>query len=133
AAQLIVAWSHHGRVRSEAAFARLAGVAPDPRLKRPDTTAPTQPRRRPPTQPRPPHDDIGATRAQVNGITRGVGADPEAETPSALDFGSRRGRSYVPRALDGTVQSERQGRFDCGRGARLGCSFPHGGRECARP
>jgi transposase len=30
AAQLIVAWSHHGRVRSEAAFARLAGVAPVP-------------------------------------------------------------------------------------------------------
>ena len=30
AAQLIVAWSHRGRVRSEAAFARLAGVAPIP-------------------------------------------------------------------------------------------------------
>jgi transposase len=30
AAQLIVAWSHHGRLRSEAAFARLAGVAPLP-------------------------------------------------------------------------------------------------------
>ena len=30
AAQLIVAWSHQGRVRSEAAFARLAGVAPVP-------------------------------------------------------------------------------------------------------
>lgn len=30
AAQLIVAWSHHGRVRSEAAFARLAGAAPLP-------------------------------------------------------------------------------------------------------
>ena len=30
AAQLIVSWSHHGRVRSEAAFARLAGVAPLP-------------------------------------------------------------------------------------------------------
>ena len=29
-AQVIVAWSHHGRVRSEAAFARLAGVAPIP-------------------------------------------------------------------------------------------------------
>jgi transposase len=31
AAQLIVAWSHHGRLRSEACFARLAGVAPGPR------------------------------------------------------------------------------------------------------
>jgi transposase len=30
AAQLIVVWSHHGRLRSEAAFARLAGVAPVP-------------------------------------------------------------------------------------------------------
>jgi transposase len=30
AAQLLVAWSHKGRVRSEAAFARLAGVAPVP-------------------------------------------------------------------------------------------------------
>ena len=30
AAQLIVTWSHHDRVHSEAAFARLAGVAPLP-------------------------------------------------------------------------------------------------------
>ena len=30
AAQLLVAWSHHGRLRSEACFARLAGVAPIP-------------------------------------------------------------------------------------------------------
>jgi transposase len=30
AAQLIVAWSHHNRLRSEACFARLAGVAPVP-------------------------------------------------------------------------------------------------------
>jgi transposase len=30
AAQLIVSWSHRDRVRSEAAFARLAGVAPLP-------------------------------------------------------------------------------------------------------
>ncbi len=30
AAQLIVAWSHPGRIRSEAALARLAGVAPVP-------------------------------------------------------------------------------------------------------
>lgn len=30
AAQLIVTWSHHGRVSTEAAFARLAGVAPLP-------------------------------------------------------------------------------------------------------
>jgi transposase len=30
AAQVIVSWSHPGRCRSEAAFARLAGVAPIP-------------------------------------------------------------------------------------------------------
>ena len=30
AAQLLIAWSHPGRLRSEAAFARLAGVAPLP-------------------------------------------------------------------------------------------------------
>ena len=30
AAQVIISWSHKGRVRSEAAFARLAGVAPIP-------------------------------------------------------------------------------------------------------
>jgi transposase len=30
AAQLLVAWSHHRRLRSEACFARLAGVAPVP-------------------------------------------------------------------------------------------------------
>jgi transposase len=30
AAQVLVAWSHHGRLRSEAAFARLAGAPPIP-------------------------------------------------------------------------------------------------------
>ena len=30
AAQLVLSWSHHGRIRSEAAFARLAGTAPIP-------------------------------------------------------------------------------------------------------
>jgi transposase len=30
AAQLPVAWSHHDRLRSQACFARLAGVAPVP-------------------------------------------------------------------------------------------------------
>lgn len=28
AAQLLISWSHHGRVRNEAAFASLAGVSP---------------------------------------------------------------------------------------------------------
>src|SRR5207244_9877604 len=30
AAQVVIAWSHQGRVRSEAAFARLGGAAPLP-------------------------------------------------------------------------------------------------------
>jgi transposase len=30
AAQVVLSWSHKGRIRSEAAFARLAGVAPIP-------------------------------------------------------------------------------------------------------
>jgi transposase len=30
AAQLLLSWSHHGRIRSDAAFARLAGCAPIP-------------------------------------------------------------------------------------------------------
>lgn len=30
AAQLLISWSHHGRIRNEAAFASLAGVAPLP-------------------------------------------------------------------------------------------------------
>jgi transposase len=30
AAQLLISWSHRGRIRSEAAFARLAGCAPIP-------------------------------------------------------------------------------------------------------
>src|SRR5207248_11115169 len=56
AAQLIVAWSHHGRLRSEACFARLAGVAPVPAPSRqttgtasaaPATANSTEPRIRP--------------------------------------------------------------------------------------
>jgi transposase len=34
AAQLVLSWSHQGRIRSEAAFARLAGAAPIPGLLR---------------------------------------------------------------------------------------------------
>ncbi len=52
AAQLIVAWSHQGRVRSEACFRPPRRHRTDPRLQRPDHPGPTQPRRRPPTQPR---------------------------------------------------------------------------------
>ena len=56
AAHLIVAWSHRGRCRSEAAFAALAGVSPLRGVLRPRHPPSPQPLRRPPTQPRPPHD-----------------------------------------------------------------------------
>ena len=56
AAQLIVSWSHHGRIRSEAAFARLAGVAPIPASSGQTQRHRLSPRRRPPTQPRPAHN-----------------------------------------------------------------------------
>lgn len=50
AAIAITAWSHPGRVRSEAAFACLAGVNPIPALRE-HHAAPAQPRRRPATEP----------------------------------------------------------------------------------
>src|SRR5207237_9253415 len=48
-------WVQPGRFRSEAAFAILAGASPI-RLIRPNGPSPTQPRRRPPTQPSLAHD-----------------------------------------------------------------------------
>lgn len=45
AAQLLVSWSHRGRVRSEAAFAALAGAAPPGGQQRAADPAPTQSRR----------------------------------------------------------------------------------------
>jgi len=44
-AQLLVSWSHRGRVRSEAAFAALAGAAPPAGQQRAADPAPTQSRR----------------------------------------------------------------------------------------
>ena len=42
-AQLVLSWSHPGRITSEAAFARLAGT--DPRLPRQDDPLPPRPQR----------------------------------------------------------------------------------------
>ena len=56
AAQLIVTWSHHDRVVSEAAFARLAGVAPVPASSGLTTRHRLSRGGRPPTAPRSPHD-----------------------------------------------------------------------------
>jgi transposase len=84
AAQLIVTWSHHGRVSSEAAFARLAGVAPlpassgqttrhhHPRLHlTPHRRRQNHQRRRPPPQalPRPPPLPRHAKRHPTHHLT----------------------------------------------------------------
>jgi transposase len=43
AAQLVLSWSHQGRISSEAAFARLAGAAPIPASPaKPSATASTE-------------------------------------------------------------------------------------------
>jgi len=43
AAQVLVSWSYAGRLRSEAAFAALAGANPDPSLLRADHPPPAEP------------------------------------------------------------------------------------------
>ncbi len=56
AATVLCAWSHPGRVHSEAAFAMLAGVGADPRQQRPGHhPVPAQPLRRPSPQHRTAH------------------------------------------------------------------------------
>ena len=55
AAAALAVWSHPGRIRSEAAFAMLAGVAPIPASSGMDQPAPPQPARRPSPQLRHPH------------------------------------------------------------------------------
>jgi hypothetical protein len=55
AAQIVLSWSHRGRLVSEAAFARLARAAPIG-LVRPDDPPQARPRRRQTTQPRTPPD-----------------------------------------------------------------------------
>src|SRR5204863_7976430 len=55
-AQLLLSWSHRGRIGSETAFARLARRSTDPGLIRPNDPLPPRPKRRPQTQPRTAHD-----------------------------------------------------------------------------
>ena len=69
AAQLLVSWSHRGRVRSEAAFASLAGVAPPRSQQRSACPAPAQPRRRPRPQPRTTHT-VAITRLRCHAESR---------------------------------------------------------------
>src|SRR5262249_23161670 len=54
AAQLLITWSHPNRIHSEAAFARLAGVAPIPASSGKTTPPPRPPRRHPNPHPPPP-------------------------------------------------------------------------------
>jgi transposase len=55
AATVLHAWSHPGRIHSEAAFAAARRSLPATRLLRAHPPPPAQPRRRPPPQPRPLH------------------------------------------------------------------------------
>jgi transposase len=89
AAQLIIAWSHRDRLRSEAAFARLAGVAPVPASSGANEAASAQPRRRSPAQPRPAHrrpsspparpDDTGLHRATRRRRQKPTRRDPPTQ------------------------------------------------------
>jgi hypothetical protein len=56
AAQVIVAWSHRGRLRSEGRLRPPRRRRAGPGLERTDHAPPAQPRRRPPAQPRTAHD-----------------------------------------------------------------------------
>ena len=56
AAQVVLSWSHKGRLPKRGCVRSPRWRRPDPRLLRPDDPLPTRPQRRPPTQPRPAHD-----------------------------------------------------------------------------
>ena len=64
AAQLYCAWSHRGRLRSDAAFAMLAGAAPIPASSGHTVRHRLKPRRRPPNQLRPAHDRAQSPQAR---------------------------------------------------------------------
>ena len=55
AAQILLSWSHAGRIRSEQSFAMLSGTAPDPSVLRPDRPARGSSGSATPAQPRHPH------------------------------------------------------------------------------
>ena len=92
AAQALISWSHPGRVRSEAAFARLAAAAPIPATSGQTVRNRLDPRRRPPAEPRPAHDH----RQPQKDATR-----PRSPTSSAQDRrGEERPRGNpLPQAL----------------------------------
>ena len=56
AAQIVLSWSHRGRLRQRGRIRQACRRRPDPRLVRPDDPLPTRPQRRPTTQPSTPPD-----------------------------------------------------------------------------
>jgi hypothetical protein len=70
AGQVITSWSHHGRIRSEAAFAKLGGAAPIEASSGTVTPAPTEQVWRSTAQPRAPHHRAGphASRQRHKGL-----------------------------------------------------------------
>jgi transposase len=80
AAHVLLAWSHRGRLPNEAAFARLAGVAPIPASSGQNDPLPPRPQRRPKAQPdAPPHP------AHQETITRPHDQLHRATTPRRQD------------------------------------------------
>ena len=83
AAQLIVSWSHHDRVSSEACLRTPRRRRTTARLKRAHDTPPPQPRRRPPTQPRPPHHHPPPPPTRPgHHATTSPAASPKAKPPA---------------------------------------------------
>ncbi len=80
-AVILTAYSHHGRIRSEAAFAALAGVNPIPASLRHNRPAPAQPAWGPATEPGPGHHHPKPHefRPQHAGLCRTT--DPGREDP----------------------------------------------------
>ncbi|WP_373460166.1 transposase [Arthrobacter globiformis] len=83
AAQLLISWSHPGRVRSEAAFASLAGVAPwKPAAANAPGIASTAAATGPDTQPSPAHDRDHAHQMPRRNPGLRSPANPSRQDPS---------------------------------------------------
>lgn len=89
---LVTAGDNPNRMKSEAAFAMLCGVASLPACLRHDTTTPAQPRRRPasqpgaapghhhPTHPTPPNNSSLTNRRASGAVDTPVGSWPDSPT-----------------------------------------------------
>ncbi len=86
AAQLVLSWSHQGRISSEAAFARLAGAAPIPASSGQTIRLRARPKRRPKTQPCTAHDPrhtktLTPRHDRLHPTTPARGQDPTRSQP----------------------------------------------------